>query len=204
MPDYVIKPASMLDIPILATMLGKRWDLNKSRTNLPEICNYLYALDCYAHSSILLKITEGGGTLGFTGVQIYGSWKCIIRRMLCKILFKSITLLQPKHIRDTIANYYKAYDYCPKELSKTFEACGAITIVGRDSKGKGLGRMLVSYREDLLRRMGIRNLRVDSDTASDYEFWIHMGFNVVYEKKDPYSGEPFRGNDVVYTFRKDL
>jgi len=160
-------------------------------------------LDICKASTHLLKATDNGKTIGFIGVMIYRSNNRFLFRAVTGFLFWALFSIQPKRIRQTLAKYYDTYDnYCPKEIADRFDAFGSITIIAKEHRGRGYGKLLLDERDKILKRHKCRNIRVDSDNSSDFEFFTHNGFTEAYRTRISHNGEP--DGEMAYVLEKRL
>ncbi|MCL2629160.1 MAG: hypothetical protein FWD33_00470 [Alphaproteobacteria bacterium] len=197
-----IQKASIFNVAKLAKMIGRQWDLGKKATGKSGTCDYLYAFEIIMRTNEFIKIRENGKTVGFAGVEIYGSRRAPIQRFISKIMFNIIVAIQPRKIRKLIKRYYAAYDYLPKKFEGQFDSDETIIIISQGARRKGFGNALFNKLCDISKKHNARNLRIDTDDSCGVDFYIKNGCREIFRKKS--TNKTCDPTKNFYTFLKEL
>ena len=83
--------------------------------------------------------------------------------------------------KDALKEYYKNYNYLPKELIGHFDGEVSIWIVDKDYRGKNIGKKLLNKIFKLAREEKMKNLQILTDESCNYKFYENLGCKKIFE-----------------------
>ena len=206
------RPTRRRDHKIFAQMLGAQWELGRcSPSGSNSIYGYIYLCEILSHTDILITATDAlGAILGFAGVEIKlesGSaqqktaapTRARLRKWHFKRKFDCLIARVPNPA--ALAEYYRAYDYCPAELAQMFDGELTILIIDEKHRSHGLGAALFTEICAHARSANITALCIPTDDSCGVAFYERNNCTRVYETQIQ-NGE--RPAETAYIFERKL
>lgn len=164
-------------------LLDKEWDLGKKNSQAKgKICAWIYFLEIMEECEKIILEKRDKEVIGICGYANWNSKKHRIRKKSCRII--KLILIHSPYIKNkkAIYQYYRNYDYTPKELEHYFDGEISILIIDKKYRGMGLGTKLINKIFDLAKKDNIKNLQILTDESCNFQFYEQIECKKIYEK----------------------
>lgn len=172
----------------------ERWSFGSYESKLKKRrCMNLYIIRSLCCSDNVYVYKNDNDLLGIIGIDYHKrkTFKKIIANMALKIFCLFIT----KKEKNGIYEYYFGTENVYKG-SPCCESVITLLMVDKEKRGLGVGKELIEYAENKLRKISVANIGVNTDSCCDYKFYEKMKYVRVFEGDF--------NEDEIFFYKKDF
>ena len=181
-----LRPFCKSDARILATIINETWGFSSSAKNqwVAELFGYAYLYYNIAKSSSVIVATLNGVPAGCLCIADLRQKNTNIFYLL-KAFFKILPILFCRELKSQVEGWKKFFKETKnqeKDLTHPYDAEIKLLITGKDFRGKGLGRKLLTTACQYFDKNNISSFFLHTDTECSYKFYEAMGLTCLSRK----------------------
>ncbi len=189
-------------------MLVEEWNLGTTESGAPhELCAFIYLLEQIEETEKFVYYRENGKLLGYAGYSKNGSRKHLFRKKLAKFIREQLYKSKKIKDKDALIKYDETYDYVPEKLRNYFDGELSILILDKKTRGKGIGKKLLTDIFTLAKKDGLKKLQILTDDSCSYYIYEATGCKRIYEttiESKAYGENGKTYKEDVYIYEKVL
>ncbi|AEB75145.1 GNAT family N-acetyltransferase [Clostridium botulinum] len=189
MSELIYREVKKDDYERIKFLINEAWKFEKftSNLNVKDKSLEIYLRTCLLEKNYTQVVEQNGEVIGLIFGKTNNGYNFLknIKNIPSMIVSVIQLIFENKKDRKNMREYskvQKAYKQLLKEYSGKFDGEVVLFVVGKECRGKGIGKRLMNNFLDFCKRKEQRKIYLFTDTQCNYGFYDNNGFKRIGEK----------------------